>query len=105
MSKKRKNTIQGNMLVKMGKRSKTPSSEEKEMAPLYRDITSNGDVGISTWESMYNLLEKENPRIMEVTDATGSQSSSEASLEELTYSILHRIAARPKILPYTDMVK
>lgn len=54
---------------------------------------------------MYNLLEEDNPRVMKVTAVTGSHSSSQASLEELACSFLHRIAARPKIIPYTDMVK
>ena len=75
------------------------------MAPLYTDTACNRDAGIATWEGMYNLLEEENPRVMEVVATAGSQSSSETSLTELACSFLHRIAARPKILPYTDMVK
>ena len=89
----------------MGKKGKAPSSEEKEMAPLYTDTTCNRDAGIATWEGMYNLLEEENPRVMEVTATTGSNGSSEASLSELAFSFLHRIAARPKILRYLDIVK
>ena len=89
----------------MGKKSKALSSKEKEMAPLYTNAACNRDAGIATWEGMYNLLEEENPRVMEVVATAGSNGSSEASLSELAYSFLHRIAARPKILPYTDMVK
>ena len=93
----------------MGKKNRAQGSEAKEktkeMAPLYTDTACNKDAGISTWESMYRLLEEENPRIMKVTAVAGSQRSSEASLEELACSFLHRIAARPKILPYTDMIK
>ena len=43
--------------------------------------------------------------MMEVTATAGSQGSFEASVADLACSFLHRIAARPKILPYTDMVK
>ena len=75
------------------------------MVPLYTDIACNRDAGIATWEGMYNLLEEENPRVMEVEATAGSHSSSEASLTKLACSFLHRIAARPKILPYTNMVK
>ena len=93
----------------MGKKNKAQGSEAKEktkeMAPLYTDTTCNRDAGISTWESMYRLLEEENPRVMKVDTAAGSQRSSEASLEELACSFLHQIEARPKILPYTDMIK
>ena len=89
----------------MGKKRKAPSSEEKEMAPLYIDTICNKDAGIAMWEGMYNLLEEENPIVMEVATTAGSNSSSEASITELACSFLHQIAARPKILPYTDMVK
>ena len=54
---------------------------------------------------MYQLLGEENPRIMVFTVMTDGCGSSEASLTELECSFLHRIAARPKILPYMDMVK
>jgi len=93
------------MQVEMGKKNKAQSSEVKEMAPLYTDTTCNRDAWISTWEGMYRLLEEENPKVMKVTDIADSQGSSEASLEELGCSFLHQIAARPKILPYTDMIK
>lgn len=75
------------------------------MVPLYTDTACNRDAGIAMWEGMYNLLEEENPRVMEVVATAGSNGSSEASLTELACSFLHRIATRPKILPYTDMVK
>ena len=42
---------------------------------------------------------------MEVAATAGSSNSSEASLTELACSFMHRIEARPRILPYTDMVK
>ena len=75
------------------------------MTPLYTDTTCSRDVGVNTLEGMHNLLEEENPRVMEVTAIADSHGSSEASITELACSFLHRIAARPKILPYTDMVK
>jgi len=87
----------------MGKKGKAPSSEEKEMTPLYTNTTCNRDAGISTWEGMYSLLEEENPRVMEVETTAGSHSSSEVSITELACSFLHRIVARPKILPYMEV--
>ena len=85
----------------MGKKNIARGSETrektKEMAPLYTDTTCNRDAGISTWEGMYRLLEEENPRIMKVTAAVaGASRPSEASLEDLACSFLHRIEARPK---------
>lgn len=89
----------------MGNKGKAQSSEDKEMAPLYTDTACNRDAGISTWEGMYNLLEEENPKVMEVTVIVGSQGSSEATTKDLACSFLHRIAVRPRILPYKDMIK
>lgn len=89
----------------MGNKDKAPSFEDKEITPLYTDTACNKEAGITTWEGMYNLLEEENPRVMEVTATAGQHGSSDASSIELACSFLHRIAARPRILPYTDMVK
>ena len=80
----------------MGKKGKAPSSDNKEMMPLYIDTACNRDAGITTWEGMYNLLEEENPKVMEVTAIAGSQGSSEASVADLACSFLHRIARGPK---------
>ena len=98
----------------MGKKEKNPSSEKKEkaasseskeMASLYADTACNKDAGITTWEGMFSFLEEEKPRVMDVSATAGSSNYSEASLTELACSFLHWIAARPRILPYTDMVK
>lgn len=75
------------------------------MTPLFIDTTCIRDVGISTWEAMYQWLEEEKSRIMKVTVTVDGHGSFEASLTELACSFLHCIATRPKILPYTDMVK
>lgn len=98
-------SIQSRVQDIMGKKGKAPSAEDKEMTPLYTDTTYNKDAGITTWEGMYSLLEEEDPKVMEVTTTAGSHRFSEASITDLACSFLHRIAARPKILPYTDMVK
>ena len=75
------------------------------MNPLFTDPTCTRETRIFTWEGMYSLLEEENLRFMEVTTMADERESSEASLIELACSFLHCIAARPKILPSTDMVK
>ena len=75
----------------MGQKNKAQGSKakekRKEMAPLYTDTACNRDAGISTWESMYRLLEEENPRIMKVAAVAGSQRSSDASLEDASMFI------------------
>lgn len=89
----------------MGKKGKNHVSEKSEMTPLFTDTTCSHDAGISMWEAMYQLLEDEQPRKMQVPVIADGRGSSEASLTELACSFLHRIATRPKILSYTDMVK
>ena len=97
--------IQSSIQDIMGNKGKASSSNDKEMMPLYRDTACNRDTGITTWEGMYNLLEEENPKVMEVTTTAGLQGSSEALVADLACSFLHWIATRPKIIPYIDMVK
>lgn len=89
----------------MVKKGKAPMSEKLEMTPLFTYTTYNQDVGTSTWESMYQLLEEEQLRIIEVTVTTDGRGSFDASLTELACSFLHHIATRPKIHSYTNMVK
>jgi len=89
----------------MGKKGKAPVVEDKEMTPLFTDTTCTRDAGITTWEGMYSLLEEEKPKVMEVKATTDSRGPSEVSITELACSSPHQIAARPKILPYTYMVK
>ena len=60
---------------------------------------------VSTWETMYDLLEEEEPRPLETKVRTDGNVSSDASIFETACSFLHRIVARPKIIPYIDMVK
>ena len=89
----------------MGKKEKSSNSENKEMSSLYADTACNKDAGISTWEGMYKLLEDENPVVIKVAATAGSKDTSKATLRDLACSFLHRMAARPRILPYTDMVR
>ena len=54
---------------------------------------------------MYDLLEEEKPRPLVTKATTDGHVSSNASFFETTCSFMHCIATRPKIIPYTDMVK
>lgn len=75
------------------------------MTPLFTDTTCSREGGTSTWEAMYNILEEEQPRILETKVTVDGRDSSHTSMFEIACSFLHRRAARPKIIPYTDMVK
>jgi len=58
-----------------------------------------------SWESIYNLIEVEEPEELEEEVTVDSTNKSEGTLKELACSYLHRIAVWTKILPYTDVVR
>lgn len=59
----------------------------------------------TSWQSIYNLIEAEELETISVQAIANSTRKSEASLKDLAHSHLHQIAAREKILPYTDVVR
>lgn len=92
-------------MVKKGKNTvEAIASEDSDMLPLFSDTTCNKDGGTTSWEAMHNLLEEENPKALETKATIDADDSSDASYFEPACSFLHKIDARLKILPYTDMV-
>ena len=85
--------------------SQTSSKKDTDMSSLFSDTVCNKDCGSSSWEAMYKLFEDEGPRVIDKVSATCTNSTSDATLFGVACSYIHWIAATPKILPYTDMVK
>ena len=75
------------------------------MSPLFSDTACNKDCGSSSWETMYKLFEVENPKLITIVSTTGSTSTSGMTYFNVACLFVHKVATRPKILPYTDMVK
>ena len=96
---------QEDSLEEMTKKGKVATSEKSEMIPLFSDTMYSRDGATSTWEVMYYLLEEEKPRPLLAKATFDAHVSSNASYFEIACSFLHRIAARPKIITYTYMVK
>lgn len=71
---------------------------------LISDTTCLG-LGNTSWKSIYNLIEVEEPDEVSEEATADSTNKSEASLKDLTDSYLHRITAKEKILPCTDVVR
>ena len=70
---------------------------------LISDTTCTGLTRV-TWQGTYDLIEAEKPK-QTIAEATAdSLRKSDCTLKDLADSFLHRIAAREKILPYTDVV-
>ena len=80
-------------------------TEDIEMAPIFSNIVCDVVGGTTTWEVIFNRLEDEHPKIIITRATTGSIKPSRPQCRDASCSFLHRIAARPKILPYTDMIK
>ena len=89
----------------MVNKGKAIISKKSKMTPLFTDTTCNREGGTYTWESMYNIMEEEQPRILEMKIIVDRRDSLDASMLETTCSFLHRIAVCLKIIPYTNMVK
>lgn len=90
---------------KPNKSKQSSTFDVTEIPPLFSDMRCTIDNSTSSWEIMYQLLESEGPKIIQSKTTTDATTSSEASHFEAESYFLQRIAARPKILPYTDMVK
>lgn len=105
------NSAETRNMKKMGKKSKksaTIAPPTKYPGPskkrLISDTTCLG-LGNTSWESIYNLIKVEEPEELSKEATTDSTNKSEGTLKELACSFLHRIAARAKILPFTDVVR
>ena len=90
--------------VKIAKAPVVVKEPEPNKKGLISDTTCLG-LGKSSWESIYNLLEAEEPEELKVEATRYSTSKSENTLKELAYSYLHKIAAHPKVFPYNDVVR
>lgn len=83
---------QSEALRTMVKKGKAVASEKSEMTPLFTNTICNREGGTSIWEAMYNILEKEQLRIMETKIIVDGRDSSDTSMLEMTCSFLHHIA-------------
>ena len=83
----------------------TVSKEKPAKLRLVTDTSCQG-IGKMTWDTVYNLLEKEGPKVTvemaSVPDQDSSDSNSDINDRTLANSFLHRIAARANIMPYYD---
>jgi len=80
-------------------------SEFTEMTPIFSAIVCDATRCATTWDVIYKMLEDEHPKIIVMRATTDSTRSSGLQCKDTSCSFLHRIRARAKILPYTDMVR
>ena len=93
-------------MSKKGKEiSQASPTEDSDISPLFSDTNCNKDCGIYSWEAMYKLFEDEKPRVIVKITSAGASISSHPTYFDVACSFIHKVATRPKILPYTYMVK
>lgn len=73
------------------------------MDPIFAGTVCDAARGTIAWEVIYNKLEGERPKITITRATVGSTKPSGTQCRDASCSFLHRIGARDKILPYTDM--
>lgn len=74
------------MFGKMAKKGKAIASEKSYMTPLFSNTTCNKDIGTTSWEAMYNILEEEKPKPLETKATANAEESSDASYFEVACS-------------------
>ena len=101
MGKKSKKTAIASTAPATGEVVADPAPKKKG---LISDTTCSG-LCKTTWQSTYNLIEAEEPKVTAAQATASSNRKSDGTLKDLADSFLHRIAAREQILPYTDVVR
>ena len=81
-----------------------PTSDPRPSKKGLISDTTCLSLGNTSWQSIYNLIEEEDPEEASEEATANSTNKSEASLKDLANSYLQRIAAHEKVLPYTDVV-
>lgn len=69
---------------------------------LFSDTVFTRDSGSSSWENIYKYFEDEGPRVKVRTVVVDKEVP---TLEATPQDFLQRIAARPILMPYTDMIR
>ena len=67
-------------------------------------IVCTADGGTTTWQAIYTILEDEKPKVVEVKATADDAKPSDLQFKDAACSFLHRIAARARLLRYTDMI-
>lgn len=80
------------------KKQSITESELSEMSPIFTDTICSADGGTKAWEVIYNRLEDKRPKIIVIKVMTDSTKTSGVQFKDVSYSFLHRIGARAKIL-------
>jgi hypothetical protein len=90
-------------LRKAGKKQDPFAEEPNPNSDILSDTTARLTDVIKSWKQVYEILEQENSLYSD--DSSGGEDESIASkLRQVAKSELHKVAARPKLMPYTDMI-
>ena len=76
-----------------------------EMAPIFVDTFCDVVGGTIAWEGICNRLQDEHFKITITIAIVDSKRPSKLQCRDASCSFLHKIGARAKILPYTDLIR
>jgi hypothetical protein len=90
-----------------GEKKKVQDQSVEEPNPnsdLYSDTTACLTGSIKSWVQVYEILEEEKSTIFD-DESEEEDVLNINKLKEVAKSKLHKVAARPKLFPYTDMIR
>jgi hypothetical protein len=88
---------------KIGKKQDPFAEEPNPNSNIFLDTTTHLTDVIKTWKQVYEILEQENSLYSD--DSSGGEDESTTNnLRQVAKSELHKVAAWPKLMPYTDMI-
>jgi hypothetical protein len=88
---------------KAGKKQESSAEDSNPNMDILSDTTARITDAIKSWKQVYDILEHE--ILLCPDDSTEEDDETfSAKLRLVAQSELHRIVARPKIMPYNDMI-
>jgi hypothetical protein len=79
----------------MAPKKASKKNEEQPKGDIISDTTTSGVHSVKSWNGIFEILEDELKYV--VTD-------SDNHLRDITETELHKVAARPRLVSYTDMI-
>jgi hypothetical protein len=89
--------------MKNGKKSDATGEDSNPNADILSDTTPRATYTVKTWTQVFEILEREIINCPEDSNEEEDDSFA-ANLRHIAQSELHKIAARPRLMPYNDMI-
>jgi hypothetical protein len=94
------------MALRRGENNQVQDQSTEDPNPnsdIYSDIISHLTCIIKSWVHVYEILEEEKSIVSDDSNE-GEDVLNENKLNDITKSELHKVAVRPNLFPYSDMI-